>query len=94
MSQKQIDISVFNKTSLLIKDYTIKKRWDLQSEEHILSDDIYLFGYQRKPIKIGVFGSVSSNRSYLYIENPRLRPDDVIIYFVCRSDSTKIGKSV
>ena len=80
MSEKQLEISVHDNNSLLVKDYTIKKRYEQKSNEKLLSDDIYLPGYEKKPIRIGVYGDVSRNRAYVFIENSDFGPDDVNIY--------------
>ena len=53
MSDKQLEISIYDENSLLVKDYTVKKRWVEKSELKLLSD-MYLPGYENKPIKIGV----------------------------------------
>ena len=81
MSDKQIEISVYDHNSLLIKDYTLKKRWETQSNEKVLSDNIYLPGYENKPIRIGVYGDVTRDLPFIFIENSGFQPDDVKIYF-------------
>ena len=88
MSAKQLEISVYDNNSLSVKDYTLKKRWETRSEEEVLSEDIYLPGYENKPIKIGVYGDVSINEPFIFIENSDFIPDDVVIY-VCLTQLDK-----
>ena len=94
MSEKQLEISVHNNNSLLIKDYTMKKRWEQKSEQKVFSDDIYLPGYESKPIKIGVYGDVSEDWPYIFIENSDIQADDVTIHFAYCDYSPKYGKWV
>ena len=72
MFDKQLEISVYDARSLLIKDYTLKHRWDRKLNEEVLSDNIYLPGYQNKPIKIGVYGDVAQNIPCIFIETTDL----------------------
>ena len=83
MSHKRLEISVYDKNSLLIKDYTLKKRWESKSNEEVLSEDIYLPGYEKKPIKIGVYCDVSLNQPFIFMENSDFKADDVLFYLAC-----------
>ena len=74
MSGKQLEISIYNKNSLLIKDYTFKERWKQHSNPEVLSDDIHLPGYESKPFKICVSSSITSNHyyyPYIIIQRPK-----------------------
>ena len=94
MSAKQLEISVYDKNSLLVKDYTLKNRWETRSVEEVLSDDIHLPGYENKPIKIGVCGDVTRKWPFIFIENSDFIPDDVVIYSLYSHNSTKATVSV
>jgi len=89
MSEKRLEISVYDRNSLLIKDYTLKERWERQSNEKVLSENIYLPGYENKPIKIGVSGDVSINEPSIFIDNSDFKADDVVIHFAW----SKLSKS-
>ena len=89
MADKQLEISVSDKNSLLIKDYTMKKRFEQKSEGQVLSDDIYLPGYENKPIRIGVYGDVSQNCCCIFIENSAFGPDDVVFHIIFSPDTYK-----
>ena len=80
MSEKKLEISVYSKNSLLIKDYIPEKRCKNTPTKKVLSDDIFLPGYENKPIKIGFNASVLYEFPKIFIQTSDLGPDDVDFY--------------
>jgi len=93
MSKKQLEISVYDENSLLVKDHTLKKRWEQKSNAEVLSDNIYLPGYETKPIRIGVYGDVTRDLPFIFIENSDFGPNDVKIHGGYPVVSKRFGES-
>ena len=96
MSTKELAISVWDKQTLLVKFFTVKEKFKIKSEQEVLSNDIYLPGYDNEPLNIGfMFKFHSSKRGQgdliAFVKNCVLKPTDLEMYFYCGDDNGKLS---
>ena len=96
MSTNELAISVHDKQTLLVKCLTIKEKFETKSEEEVLSDEIYLPGFEKKPIQVGFtfnFQSIGYNTGGLiaFVQNSDFDLTDLKFLFLL-PDNTGSGK--
>ena len=96
MSTNELTISLWDEKTLLVKDLTMKDRYTKKSEQQVLSNNIYLPGYENKPIKIGFrleFNSSNNFNGYLiaFVENCDFLPNDLQWRVGCDNDGKQSG---
>ena len=94
MSTSELAISLHDKQTLLIKDLTVKERFKAKSEHQVLSNDIYLPGYEQKPIKIGLafnFSDYTKGCSIVFVENGDFLLNDLEFRYIWSPDGKQSG---